>query len=336
MLITPQNVNVKLNSTNIKYYEDLGYIIPRIKNKSTNYRLCVKHGTVIIVSIDDLKKGSEEEVSVKCDYCGKIFPKIYYSYNNYKDIVDKDCCVDCKPLKIKESNNAKFGKDYNINTELLEKRSKKRRTNFEQIKEEFKNINFQLLISENEFINSKIPLPCICNNHPNIIQYKDRSSVSKGFGCKLCDNESRKSDGNSNWKGGITPLHNYLRGFILPWIIDSRKSCNNKCIITGKSSGIIHHLFGFTMILQELIKELELNIDFTKTKVEDLPEEQLRQIESKCLELHYKYGLGICLTTEIHKLYHSLYKYGNNTPSQFTEFKQRYNNGEFTSILSAK
>ncbi len=230
----------------------------------------------------------------------------------------------------------KYNRPYSGNTpEAHTIAAKKHRTNFTKLKKEFDNVNFTLLIKEDEYKNSKQLLACVCKNHPNIIQYKSRDSVTRGHSCKICDHERKIRDGHPNYKGGITPLHNYLRGFILPWKIDSRKSCNNKCVITGKKSGIIHHLFGFTMILQELIDYLQLNIDFTKTKVEDLPEKQLRQIEEKCLELHYKHGLGVCLSKDIHKLYHSIYGYGQNTPEQFQEFKQRYNSGEFSSLLSA-
>jgi len=66
-LITKE-VEVGLKPQTIKYYEDLGYQIPRIKNSSG--KLVVPAGSKILVKVEDLTKGSHAKVDIECDGCG--------------------------------------------------------------------------------------------------------------------------------------------------------------------------------------------------------------------------------------------------------------------------
>jgi|GEM_PF-1257695 len=336
-MLETKELNIKLSSKNINYYEQLGYNIPKYKDTSGKQR--VKKGTEIKIKIEHLPLQSHNKVDVKCDYCEKVFPKPYYSYINSKNtyVVNKDACNDCKYIKIKECNLINYG--YENTSQIPEYREHLRllkRNDFEKVKRDFENMNFTLLTTEDEYINSRQSMKCICNNHPNIIQEKEHFHTTKDVGCKYCRAENISGEGNWNYQGGITPLHNYLRQHILQWKKDSILFYNGKCVLTNNTTTIVHHLYSFNLILQELIQELKLDMDFTKIKVEDLPDDQLKLLKDRCLELHYKYGLGVCLSDNVHKLFHSLYSYGNNIPEQFTEFQQRYNNGEFTSLLLAK
>lgn len=67
-LITKE-VEVELSSNTIKYYENLGYKIPRIRNKWRKYT--VPRGTKIRVKVKDLKYNSRTIVDVECDNCKK-------------------------------------------------------------------------------------------------------------------------------------------------------------------------------------------------------------------------------------------------------------------------
>jgi len=63
-----------------------------------------------------------------------------------------------------------------------------------------------------------------------------------------------------------------------------------------------------------------------KPRVEDFTREELKKLSDECLEIHYRYSLGVCLTDEIHNLFHAIYGYGDNTPEQFEEFKRCFSN----------
>lgn len=78
MSLLDKEVEVSLSSRNIKYYENLGYNIPRVKGK---WGITVPHGSKIIVKLEDLTKGSGVKVNVKCDNCGKISHIKWYDYN---------------------------------------------------------------------------------------------------------------------------------------------------------------------------------------------------------------------------------------------------------------
>ena len=138
--------------------------------------------------------------------------------------------------------------------------------------------------------------------------------------CNACGMVSFSGENHPNWKGGISSLCSYLRGCIFEWKKESFKQSNYKCIITGSiKNKVIHHLYGFDKIVKETMNSLNLPVH---QEINQYTKNELKSIEDLCLKLHYKYGLGVCICEEEHKLFHSMYGYGNNTPEQFEEFKQ--------------
>jgi len=78
---------VGLTSKNIKWYEDLGYKIPKWVDSRNKIR--VKRNTKILVKVEDLPDGSSSvKVDVKCDGCGEIITGV--KWQDYKKYVKED------------------------------------------------------------------------------------------------------------------------------------------------------------------------------------------------------------------------------------------------------
>ena len=65
MGLVSEYTTVGLNSSVISYYENLGYEIPRRKDKQG--RLRVAQGTTIEVKISDLTPSSNQYIEARCD-----------------------------------------------------------------------------------------------------------------------------------------------------------------------------------------------------------------------------------------------------------------------------
>ena len=179
------------------------------------------------------------------------------------------------------------------------------------------NVKGYKLLSEYANTKTKVLIDFNCGHEPNWIR---PNAVKQGVGCPKCATENNSGENCNLWKGGVSPLAKHLREKINQWKKDSFKQTNYKCVITGvKGSVVVHHLTGFNTILFETMETLNLPIYQT---ISEYTPEELKLIENKCLELHYKYGLGVVLSEEVHKEFHSIYGYGDNTPEQFKEFKQ--------------
>jgi len=122
-MILIQQIKVKISSNNAKYYENLGYKIPKkFSYGKERYIL----GSEIEVLVRDLQQNSNILVPTKCDSCGKESERPYYSYikfngicvkcasssrsgsksSNWKGGVATSYCVDCGK-KVYGNNNGK-------------------------------------------------------------------------------------------------------------------------------------------------------------------------------------------------------------------------------------
>ena len=111
-LIT-ETVNVVLHG-NIKYYEELGYEIPRVENVC--HKMVVPRGSKIEVKVEDLQEQSHTIVEYKCDGCGENFYTEYRVYLKHIKQEGKIYCEKCvkkllnpqRMLKTKLKNGKSF------------------------------------------------------------------------------------------------------------------------------------------------------------------------------------------------------------------------------------
>jgi hypothetical protein len=73
-------------SSNIKHYENLGYLIPRYKDK--NGKFSVSKGTKLLVEVKDLSNGNRTKVDIECNGCGKKLKNI--TWRDYLKCVRED------------------------------------------------------------------------------------------------------------------------------------------------------------------------------------------------------------------------------------------------------
>lgn len=150
------------------------------------------------------------------------------------------------------------------------------------------------------------------------IQMKRPVTFKKGSRCYECSVEKYSGEGSANWKGGITEITEWLRDSTKQWRIDSFISNDRKCVVTGERAEVIHHIKPHHEIVKEVFETTGLPIYQT---VGEYTSEQLNELKEKHLELHYKYGLGVPLTSEVHNEFHKEYGFYNTTWEQFEEFK---------------
>ena len=91
MSLITKTVKVSTRSK-AKYYESLGYEIPRYINKYG--KLVINQKEYIEVKVEDLPKNSAIKVFIECDCCGKKYWLRYNQYLMYKR-GDKNYCCDC-------------------------------------------------------------------------------------------------------------------------------------------------------------------------------------------------------------------------------------------------
>jgi len=185
----------------------------------------------------------------------------------------------------------------------------------EEFTRRLKKVNDNIgLLEPYKNMKTKIKLKCCLDGYEWTALPKE---LLRGRGCPECKRRNLSGNKNNKWKGGISPLSSYVRTFLRQWKCDSIINCNYKSIISNKKYEVVHHLYSFNKILSETLEILNLPV---YDQINLYSESELKQIVDTCVNLHYKYGLGVCLTEDEHILFHNIYGREYNTKEQFKEY----------------
>lgn len=154
----------------------------------------------------------------------------------------------------------------------------------------------------------------ILNRNPHAIQAK-----------RLKHRLLRSKEGRS-----YNDLSEFIRRNNLDWKKRSMKKCKYKCIITGDRFQAIHHIYGLNLILRETLNNLNISI---KPSMDEYTNIELKNILKEFRKIQDTYPLGLCLREDIHKMFHNIYGYGNNTETQWNQFLNDINSKK---ILNTK
>lgn len=229
---------------------------------------------------------------------GILIAQIKTSFNKFSKIMEKDINSYCREGKTSFRTNRKSTYDY------CEEKGYK-------VLSPYINTTEKMLIDFN------------CGHDPH---WSSPIHFTRGVICPECGYKIAvyKNSGKNNyrWKGAVA-LSKHLRKQMVrsQWYKDSFAQTGGKCVISGKKRNLhLHHVYPLSKIIDETLESLNLDI---REKVDMYSNEELQQLENKCLELHYKYGLGVPLAEELHTYFHKTYGYENNTREQFEEFKRK-------------
>lgn len=276
------------------------------------------------------KKCRTNRYKLKCEYCGNDFKGSHKT--------QKFCSVECRGKSITGERNPlyknatiKFKCD-TCGKECSDYKSHYDRTvNHFCSSECFYNYNHQ----DNHHLWKGGLVTSICDycGKEYLVKPTDLKGKENHYCSTICMGKHRTylnlGENNPNWNGGTSATYNKLSSFlknstISKWREDSIAYNDGKCVITGQPYDCVHHLISHNTIVKTVMEELKL-------EVKDMTEytcEQLLAMKEKCLEVHYRFGLGVCLTNEVHEDFHKQYGFGNNTPEQFEEFKNKYINNK--------
>lgn len=198
------------------------------------------------------------------------------------------------------------------------------------IRKAYANKGYKLI--SKEYIDNHTNLDFICPTHG--LQQIPYATIRDGGGCDKCARDAKSGNGHHNWSGGVTELQEHIRKHCVSQYHKEIITATDYTCQLSETRGAaleVHHTYAFHRILQDTIDHLELTV---KPNIGEYTEDELRNIRDKFSEIQASHE-SIVLSKPIHKLFHDIYGRKDFTVADFQEFKDRYNNGEFTELLTA-
>lgn len=244
-------------------------------------------------------------------------------YKNTMSIVEATC-IEHPEETVFVSYNKVNRRKYPCSKCKKERHPETLKLTFTEVNERFQNIGLILEEGQN-YRGCDKPLKFRCVSHPDKVQMKSYRDVRhRTYPCDYCYDEIRRGDTSPNWKGGRSEVQKFVRWNLREWKKDVLAKDNGKCVITGDLADKtfpVHHLLSAKTIFEDVVKEVNFEI---KESISKHTEEEL-EILSNIFSQKHSVHLGVVLRPDIHKLFHRIYGYKNNTPQQFEEFKEIFN-----------
>ena len=122
-------------------------------------------------------------------------------------------------------------------------------------------------------------------------------------------------------------LNRYVRSNLTAWKYNIFKKSNFECAITGKKRDlVVHHCRSLNLLILEAIDVLGFKV---KDNFDEYNLHELESFVDTVMELQEHYKEYICISSDLHILFHKNYGFGNNTIEQWDDFVEKYNNGYY-------
>lgn len=285
-MILTKYVEIGINYKNIDHFRELGYN--------------VKCSDKIKIKVEELKAQSNIKVKVRCDVCGKEKEIKYQSYQKNTDFGKKEyaCCEKCAwKHKNRNTNIIKYGVEVSIlNKEikqkskdtLIEKYGVDNISKSDYFKETYKNT-----------IKNKYGVDNVFQNED--IKNKSKETMLNKYGVEYNMQREEMKD-------------IYLNGESNYFYIDGRHELNKGEWKSNKDADKVR---------VKVFKRDNRTCQCCGTYNDNINAHHLHSRNTR-KDLIYDENNIVTLCSKCHKLFHSIYGYGNNTPEQYYEFLEKY------------